>query len=103
MDKFSPQPGAPVGLDSPYGRFLAEELADMGIDPTVPPAALCETLRAEIAARTGEAIEWKPDDAGSRMTCFGQTFRARSPEAALAWCLLYLRAPESGVSGDFVN
>jgi len=87
-------------LDSPHGRFLAEELADLGIHPTIRPSALREAFRAEIAARTGEQVEWEPDEAGWRVRCHGQTFRARSPEAALAWCLLYLRAPEYGASDD---
>ncbi len=84
-------------------EFLAEELAGVGIAPVLAPGALREAILAAIAAQGGE-VAWEQD--GGVWSAYLRspvraTFRGRTLEAALGWCLLFLRAPEAGATDDF--
>lgn len=89
-------------LDSPHGPYLAEELVDLGVDPAQAGPALRAQLLSEIT-RCGGEVEWSVDDRGWRVQLLGpqaEIFHGRSLEAALAWCLLYLRGIDPNYPGE---
>jgi hypothetical protein len=70
-----------------------------GVDPTVEGRALLDALRAAIASRGG-SCSWDVDHAGWVVTLSSpeeQAFYVHTLEEALAWCLVWLMAPEIGV------
>jgi hypothetical protein len=70
-----------------------------GVDPTVEGRALLDALRTAIASR-GSSCSWDVDHAGWVVTLSSseeRTFYGRTLEEALAWCLVWLMAPEIGV------
>jgi hypothetical protein len=81
---------------------LAGTVAYAGVDPTLEGRALQDALLREIAARGGYCW-WTVDDAGWVVTLDSprETFHGRTLEEALAWCLVWLMAPELGV-GPFI-
>jgi hypothetical protein len=97
---------APQGdrLPATAGRAPGRD-ASAGVDPPLAGRALQEALRAAIAPRGGSC--WGDvDHAGC--TCVvtlsspeEQTFCGRALEEALAWCLVWLMAPELGI-GPFL-
>jgi hypothetical protein len=67
-----------------------------GVDPTVEGRALLDALRTAIASR-GSSCSWDVDHAGWVVTLSSseeRTFYGRTLEEALAWCLVWLMAPE---------
>jgi hypothetical protein len=84
-------------------RDLVGTVAYAGVDPTVEGRALQGALRAAIAHRRG-ACWWTVDPAGWVETPEApdrQAFSGRTLEEALAWCLVWLMAPEIG-NGPFL-
>ena len=83
-------------------RDLAGTVAYAGVDPTLEGRALQDALRAAIATRGGYCW-WDVDHAGSVVTLDAprETFYGRTLEEALAWCLVWLMAPEIGI-GPFI-
>jgi hypothetical protein len=80
-------------------RDFAGTIAYAGIDPTLEGRALQDALRAAIAARRGYSW-WDVDHAGWVVTLDRperQEFSGRTLEEALAWCLVWLMAPELGI------
>jgi hypothetical protein len=80
-------------------RDFAGTIAYAGIDPALEGRALQDALRAAIAARRGYSW-WDVDHAGSVVTLDRperQEFSGRTLEEALAWCLVWLMAPELGI------
>ena len=80
-------------------RDLAAAVAHAGVDPTLECRALQDALRAAIAVRGGYCW-WDVDSAGWVLTLSSperQEFSGRTLEEALAWCLVWLMAPEIGV------
>lgn len=78
---------------------LAGAVAQAGVDPTIESRALQDALRAAIADRRGY-LDWTVDHAGWVVTLYSpeeQTFYGRTLEEALAWCLVWLMAPELGI------
>jgi hypothetical protein len=74
-----------------------------GVDPTLEGRALQDALRRAITTRRG-SCSWTVDHAGWVVTLSSpeeQTFYGKTLEEALAWCLVWLIAPELGV-GPFV-
>ena len=79
-------------------RDLAGTGAYAGIDPTLEGRALQDALRAAIATRGGSCW-WDIDHAGWVVTLHSpeeQEFYGRTLEEALAWCLIWLMAPDRG-------
>ena len=77
--------------------------AQAGVDPTLEGRALQDALRRAIATRRG-SCDGTVDHAGwVVMLLFPeeQTFYGKTLEEALAWCLVWLMAPEIGV-GPFI-
>jgi hypothetical protein len=70
---------------------LAGTVAYAGVDPTLEGRALQDALLREIAARRGHCW-WDVDYAGWVV----EQFYGRTLEEALAWCLVWLMAPEIG-------
>jgi hypothetical protein len=82
---------------------LAGAVAQAGVDPTLDGRALQDALRRAIATRRGYC-SWDVDHAGWVVTLHSpdeQDFYGKSLEEALAWCLVWLMAPELGV-GPFI-
>ncbi|MCB0067617.1 MAG: hypothetical protein KDD77_10720 [Caldilineaceae bacterium] len=82
---------------------LAGAIAQAGVDVTLDGRALQDAIRAAIADRRGY-LSWDVDHAGWVVTLHHpeeQIFYGRTLEEALAWCLVWLMAPEIGV-GPFV-
>ena len=78
---------------------LAGAVAQAGVDPTLEGRALQDALRCAIATRRGYC-SWDIDYAGWVVTLHSpdeQEFHGRTLEEALAWCLVWLMAPEIGV------
>jgi hypothetical protein len=70
-----------------------------GVDPTLENRAQADALRAAIATRRGSCF-WTVDYAGWVVTLQSpeeQDFYGKTLEEALAWCLVWLMAPELGV------
>jgi hypothetical protein len=80
-------------------RDLAGTIAHAGVDPTLEGRTLQNALRAAIATRGGYCW-WTVDQAGWVVTLDSperQEFFGRTLEEALAWCLVWLMAPEIGI------
>jgi hypothetical protein len=78
-------------------------VAHTGVDPTLDGRALQDALRRAIAIRRG-SCSWTVDHAGWVVTLHSpedQEFYGRTLEEALAWCLVWLMAPELGI-GPFL-
>ncbi len=85
-------------------RDLAGTVAHAGVDPTLAGRALQDALRRSIATRRGHC-SWTVDHAGWVVTLHSpeeQDFSGKTLEEALAWCLVWLMAPELGV-GPFLD
>jgi hypothetical protein len=82
---------------------LAGAVAQAGVDPTLEPRELQAALRQAIATRRGYC-DWTVDHAGWVVILLSpeeQEFYGRTLEEALAWCLVWLMAPDLGI-GPFV-
>jgi hypothetical protein len=86
-------------------RDLASTVAHAGVDPTLEGRALPDALRRETATRRGYC-SWNVD----HMSCKWMVtlhspeehhFSGKTLGEALAWCLVWLRAPELGI-GPFL-
>jgi hypothetical protein len=78
---------------------LARAVAQPGVDPTLEGRVLQNALRRAIATRRGYC-SWDVDHASWAVTLHSpkeQSFCGRTLEEALAWCLVWLMAPELGV------
>jgi len=78
---------------------LAAALRQAGIGAALKDRALQNALIHAIEARAG-ACDWTVDHAGWVVTLSSperQEFYGRTLEEALAWCLVWLMAPELGV------
>src|SRR5215204_5965035 len=78
---------------------LAGTVAYAGVDPTLEGRALQDALLREIGHRRGYCW-WDVDHAGWVVTLSSpeeQTFYGKTLEEALAWCLVWLMAPELGI------
>jgi hypothetical protein len=84
-------------------RDLAVTVAHAGVDPTLEGRALQDALRRAITTRRGYC-SWTVDHAGWVVTQHSpdeQDFYGKTLEEALAWCLVWLMAPELGI-GPFL-
>ncbi len=84
-------------------RDLAGTVAHAGVDPTLDGRALQDALRRAIATRRGYC-SWTVDHAGWVVTLHSadeRDFYGRTLEEAIAWCLVWLMAPELGI-GPFL-
>lgn len=82
---------------------LAGAVAQAGVDPTLDGRALQDALLSAIADRRGY-LSWDVDHAGWKVFLHHpdqETFYGRTLEEALAWCLVWLMAPEIGI-GQFL-
>jgi hypothetical protein len=82
---------------------LAGAVAQAGVDLTLEGRELQVALRRAIATLRG-SCDWTVDHAGWVVLLLSpeeQTFSGRTLEEALAWCLVWLMAPELG-AGPFV-
>ena len=82
---------------------LARTVAQAGVDPSLDRRALQDALRAAIAIRRG-SCSWDVDHASWVVTLHSseeQDFYDRTLEKVLAWCLVWLMAPELGI-GPFL-
>src|SRR5690349_9031279 len=89
--------------DGALAPDLAGAVAQAGVDPTLDGRALQDALRHAIASRRGYC-DWTIDHGGWVVTLLSpdqQDFYGRTLEEALAWCLVWLMAPELGV-GPFL-
>ena len=80
-------------------RDLAGTVAYAGVDPTLEGRALQDALRRAIATRRGYC-SWDVDHASWVVTLHSpeeHDFYGKTLEEALAWCLVWLMAPEIGV------
>jgi hypothetical protein len=78
---------------------LAGAVAQAGVKPELEGRALQDAIRSAIADRRGYC-SWDVDHAGWVVTLHHpeeQTFYVRTLEEALAWCLVWLMAPEIGI------
>ena len=78
---------------------LAGAVAQAGVDPTLEGRALQDALRRAIATRRGYC-SWDVDHAGWVVTLHSSEehdFSGKTLEEGLAWCLVWLMAPEIGV------
>ncbi len=78
-------------------------IAYAGVDPTLEGRALQDALQAAIGMRGGYCW-WDVDHADWVVTLSSpeeQIFYGRTLEEALAWCLVWLMAPELGI-GPFL-
>jgi hypothetical protein len=95
---------SPIAPDRPaLPRDLAGTVAYAGVDPTLEGRALQDALRREIAYRRGYC-DWTVDHAGWVVMLLSpeqHDFYGKTLEEALAWCLVWLMAPELGV-GPFL-
>ena len=86
-----------LATDDPAGAPGA--VAQAGVDPTLEGRALQDALRRAIATRRG-SCSWPVDHAGWVVTLHSpeeHDFYGKTLEEALAWCLVWLMAPEIGV------
>lgn len=77
---------------------LAGAIAQAGVDPTLEGQALQAALRSAIADRRGY-VSWDVGEMGWLVVLHhphDATFHGRTLEEALAWCLVWLMAPELG-------
>ncbi len=78
---------------------LAGAVAQAGVDATQEGRALQDALRRAIATRRGYC--WWDVDHGSWVVTLNspeeQTFYGKTLEEGLAWCLVWLMAPELGI------
>jgi hypothetical protein len=91
-----------LARDDPAGA--PGTVAYAGVDPTLEGRALQDALRREIAHRRGYCT-WDVDHASWVVTLHSpeeQEFYGRTLEEALAWCLVWLMAPELGI-GPFLT
>jgi hypothetical protein len=82
---------------------LAAAIAQAGVDPKLEGRALQDSLRGAIATRRGYC-SWDVDHASWVVTLHSpdeQDFYGKTLEDALAWCLVWLMAPELGI-GQFL-
>jgi hypothetical protein len=82
---------------------LTGAIAQAGVDPLLEGRALQDALRRAIATRRGYC-SWTVDHAGWVVTLHSpedQDFYGKTLEEALAWCLIWLMAPELGI-GPFL-
>ncbi len=82
---------------------LTGAVAQAGVDPTLERRALQTALRRAIVSRRGYC-DWTVDHAGWVVTLMSpeeQQFSCQTLEESLAWCLVWLMAPELGV-GPFL-
>jgi hypothetical protein len=82
---------------------LAGAIAQGGVDSTLEGRALQDALRRAIATRRGYC-SWTVDHAGWVVTLHSpeeHDFYGKTLEEGLAWCLVWLMAPELGV-GPFL-
>ena len=78
---------------------LSGRLPHAGVDPTLEGRTLQDALIVAIATRGG-SCRWDVDHAGWVVTPSSpeeQTFYGTTLEEALAWCLVWLMAPEIGI------
>ncbi len=94
-----------VSIELDPVRTPVEELAGAAtvvhadVDPTLECRALQDALRRAIATRRG-SCPWDVDQAGCVVTLHSpdeQDFSGKTLEEALAWCLVWLMAPELGI------
>lgn len=81
---------------------LSGAIAHAGVDPTLEGRTLQDALLSAIADRRGY-LSWDVDHAGWLVFLHHpdqETFHGRTLEEALAWCLVWLMAPEIGI-GQF--
>jgi hypothetical protein len=84
-------------------RDLAGTVAYAGVDLTLEGRTLEDAIRRAIVTCRGSCW-WDVDHAGWVVTLSSpeeQTFYGRTLEEALAWCLVWLMAPELGI-GPFL-
>ena len=82
---------------------LEGTVAWAGVDPRLTGRELQVALRRAIATRRGYC-DWTVDHAGWVVISLSpeeQTIYGKTLEEALAWCLVWLMAPEIGI-GSFV-
>jgi hypothetical protein len=87
----------------PIAPDLAVAVAQAGVDLTLESRALQDAIRCAIATRRGYC-DWTVDHAGGIVTLMSpeeQTFYGKTLAEALAWCLVWLMAPELGI-GPFI-
>jgi hypothetical protein len=90
-------------LHPPFAPDLAAAVAQAGVDITLEGRALQEALRHATASRRGYC-DWTVDHASWAVMLYSpeeQVFYGKTLEEALAWCLVWLMAPELGI-GPFV-
>jgi hypothetical protein len=80
-------------------------MAHAGVDPTLDGRALQDALRSAVAIRRG-SCSWDVDHASCKWVVTLHSseeldFYDRTLEEALAWCLVWLMAPELGI-GPFL-
>jgi len=78
-------------------------VAHVGVDPTLEGHAVQSALRHAIATRRGSCF-WDVNHASWVVSLHSpdeQDFSGKSLEEALAWCLVWLMAPELGI-GPFL-
>ena len=78
---------------------LAGVVARAGVDSTLESRALQDVLRRAIASRRGYC-SWDVDHAGWVVTLHSpeeQDFSGKTLEEGVAWCLVWVMAPEIGV------
>jgi hypothetical protein len=84
---------------------LARTVAYAGVDPTFESRALQDALMREIAHCRGY-YSWDVDDTGWVVTLVApeqHEFSGRTLEEALAWCLVWLMAPNQKIRGSCVS
>ena len=80
-------------------RDLAGAVAHAGVDPTLDGRALQDALLTAITSRTG-SCSWDVDHASWVVTLHSpeeNDFYGKTLGEALAWCLVWLMAPEIGI------
>jgi hypothetical protein len=90
-----------LAADDPAGAPGA--VAQAGVNLTLDGCTLQDALRRAIATRRG-SCSWPVDHAGWVVTLLSpdeQEFDGKTFEEALAWCLVWLMAPELGI-GPFL-
>lgn len=94
-----PLTDGPDAIERPIAlrAFIAEELSALKIDPDQPVDALRQELSAAINDRGGRFVLTNEDSLWVvKLVDFGPEFRGQTIEEALAWCRVYLEAPEYG-------
>lgn len=87
------------GVSSNLIPELAGTIAQAGVNPTLEGRALQDALRSAIADRRGY-LSWDLGEVGWLVVLHHPqeaTFHGRTLEEALAWCLVWLMAPELGI------